>query len=114
VADTLSQLFADAGNTLRATATGFRSGHEPMHSSSSGACVSIDPAKGVWYCFSCQQGGGVLEAIMSLQGLSRVEAEALLQAQSGQAPGAAVPKETLADKLVGGLLRRAELGSPGE
>ena len=30
VADVLSQLFADAGNTLRATATGFRSGHEPV------------------------------------------------------------------------------------
>ena len=55
--DVLSQLFADAGNTLRATATGFRSGHEPVHSSSSGACVSIDPAQGVWYCHSCQQGG---------------------------------------------------------
>src|SRR5262245_3032837 len=98
MADLLSQLFADAGNTLRPTATGFRSGHEPVHSSSSGECVSIDPAKAVWYCHSCQQGGDVVAAVMSLQGLSRVEAEALVQAQSGPSPGAA-PKETLADKL---------------
>jgi len=109
VADVLSQLFADTGNTLRATATGFRSGHEPVHTSSSGDCVSIDPAKGVWFCFSCQQGGDVVAAVMSLQGLSRVEAEALVQAQSGPAPGAAVPREALADKLVGGVLRLAEL-----
>jgi len=109
VADVLPQLFADAGNTLRAMATGFRSGHEPVHSSSSGTCVSIDPAQGVWHCFACQQGGDVVAAAMSLQGLSRVEAEALVQAQSGPSPGAATPKETLADKLVGGVLRRAEL-----
>jgi hypothetical protein len=109
VADILPQLFAAAGNTLRATATGFRCGHEPVHSSSSGECVSIDPAKAVWYCHSCQQGGDVVAAVMSVQGLSRVEAEAFVQAQSGPAPGAAAPKETLADKLVGGVLRRAEL-----
>ena len=51
----------------------------------------------------------MVAAVMSLQGLSRAEAEALVQAQSDQAPGAAAPKETLADKLVGGVLRRAEL-----
>jgi hypothetical protein len=51
----------------------------------------------------------VVAAVMSLQGLARVEAEALVQAQSGPSPGAAAPKETLADKLVGGVLRRAEL-----
>jgi hypothetical protein len=109
MADILSQLFAQAGNPLRATPTGFRTSHEPVHSSSSGECVSIDPAKGRWYCHSCQQGGDVVAAVMSLQGLSRADAEALVQAQSGQAPGAAAPKETLADKLVGGVLRRAEL-----
>ena len=76
VADLLSRLFADAGNTLRPTATGFRCGHEPVHSSSSGECVHIDPAKGKWFCHSCQQGGGPIEALMSLQGVSRAEAEA--------------------------------------
>src|SRR6185295_14262856 len=97
VADTLPQLFADAGNTLRPTATGFRCGHEPVHSSSSGECVNIDPAKAVWYCHSCQRGGDVVAAVMSLQDLSRAEAEALVQAQNGSSTGAAAPKETLAD-----------------
>src|SRR5262249_36991185 len=109
MADLLSQLFTAAGNTLHATPTGFRCGHEPVHTSSSGTCVSIDPSKSIWYCHSCQQGGDVVTAVMSLQGLSRVEAEALIQAQSSQAPGAAAPKETLADQLVSGVLRRAEL-----
>jgi hypothetical protein len=108
--DLLAQLFAAAGNTLRPTPTGFRCGHEPVHNSSSGECVHIDPAKGLWYCHSCQQGGGVVEAVMSLQGLSRAEAEAVVQAQSGQPMGAAPKdKETLADKLIGGGLRRADL-----
>lgn len=34
--DFLAQLFATAGNTLHATPTGFRTGHEPLHTSSSG------------------------------------------------------------------------------
>jgi DNA polymerase-1 len=107
--DLLVQFFTAAGNTPHATPTGFRTGHEPVHPSSSGTCVAIDTDKDVWYCHSCQQGGGVVDAVMSLQGLSRTDAEAYVQAQSGQAPSAAAPKETLADKLVRGVLRRAEL-----
>jgi DNA polymerase I-like protein with 3'-5' exonuclease and polymerase domains len=99
VADVLSQLFADAGNILRATATGFRSGHEPVHSSSSGECVHIDPAKGKWHCFSCQRGGGPVEALMSLQGVSRTEAEDDLRAHSGQ-DKVNVPKKTQAELLI--------------
>jgi hypothetical protein len=107
--DLLVQFFTAAGNTPHATPTGFRTGHEPAHPSSSGTCVAIDTDKDVWYCHSCQQGGGVVDAVMSLQGLSRTDAEAYVQAQSGQAPRAAAPKETLADKLVSGVLRCAEL-----
>jgi hypothetical protein len=99
VVDVLSQLFADAGNTLRATATGFRSGHEPVHSSSAGACVSIDPEKGTWHCFSCQRGGGPVEALMSLQGVSRAEAEDDMRAHSGQDTDN-VPKKTQAELLI--------------
>src|SRR5262249_39329920 len=72
-------LFTDAGNTLRPTATGFRSGHEPVHKSASGECVHIDPAQGKWFCHSCQQGGGPVEALVNLRGLSRQEAMAHLQ-----------------------------------
>jgi hypothetical protein len=110
MADLLSQLFATAGNVLHATPTGFRTSHEPVHVSSSGTCVNIDAAQAVWYCFNCQQGGGVVEAVMSLQGLTRDEAEAQVQAQGGQATGAASDDRVpLADRLIAGALRRVDL-----
>ena len=80
MADVLSQLFADAGNTLRATATGFRSGHEPVHSSSSGACVSIDPEKGTWHCFPASEAAVPLRRLCRW-GVSRAEAEDDMRAQ---------------------------------
>jgi hypothetical protein len=52
--DLLAQFFTAAGNTLHATPTGFRTGHEPAYPSSSGTCVAIDTDKDVWYCHSCQ------------------------------------------------------------
>jgi DNA polymerase I-like protein with 3'-5' exonuclease and polymerase domains len=100
VADLLSQLFADAGNTLRPTVTGFRSGHEPAHSSSSGKCVSIDPAQEVWCYHSCQQGGGPVEALVSLKGVSRQEAEAYLREHGGQDNNDAAQKKTQAELLI--------------
>jgi hypothetical protein len=61
VANLLIQLFADAGNTLRPTATGFRSGHEPVHSSSSGRVSASIPHKG------CGTASRVSKAVTWLQ-----------------------------------------------
>jgi DNA polymerase I-like protein with 3'-5' exonuclease and polymerase domains len=98
--DILPQLFADAGNTLHPTATGFRCGHEPVHNSSSGACVHIDPAKGTWFCHSCQQGGGPVEALVSLRGTSRQDAMAHLQEHGDHDSGDASQKKTQAALLI--------------
>jgi hypothetical protein len=83
----LAQIFAAEGNPLHATASGFRTGHEPVHASTSGTCVNLPMDQNHWHCFNCQQGGGPVEAIMSLKGVSRNEAEAHLRALSGE-PGA--------------------------
>ncbi|MDQ3828985.1 MAG: hypothetical protein M3361_06690 [Candidatus Tectomicrobia bacterium] len=80
----LAQLFAAAGNQLRPTATGFKTGHEPVHRSASGQCVAIDADKARWYCHSCQQGGDLIKAAMSLKGVSREEAEAYLRELTGE------------------------------
>jgi DNA polymerase-1 len=74
----LAQLFAAAGNSLKGTSKGFTCGHEPVHQSKSGACVSIDTAKGSWFCRSCGIGGDAIAAAMSLRGLTREEATALV------------------------------------
>jgi hypothetical protein len=80
----LAQLFAAAGNQLRPTPTGFKTGHEPVHRSESGQCVAIDADKACWYCHSCQQGGDLIKAVMSLKGVSREDAEAYLRELTGE------------------------------
>jgi hypothetical protein len=100
VVDPLSQVFVDAGNTLHATPAGFRTGHEPVHQSSSGTCVVINTGKGRWSCYSCQQGGDVVAAIMSLRGVSRVDAEAYVHEHSDHDSSDASPKKTQADLLI--------------
>ena len=79
----LAELFASAGNQLRATPRGFVTAHEPAHESRSGTCVSISAPEERWYCHSCQQGGGPVEAVMSLHGASRADAEAWLREHGG-------------------------------
>src|SRR5262249_44568784 len=79
----LTQLFAAAGNPLHPTAAGFKTGHEPVHRSESGQCVAIDADKERWYCHSCQQGGDLIKAVMSLKGMSREDAEAHLRELTG-------------------------------
>jgi hypothetical protein len=71
----LAQLFATAGNPLHPTATGFKTGHEPVHPSESGQCVAIDADKVRWYCHSCHQGGDLIKAVMPLKGVPREDAE---------------------------------------
>ena len=74
----IRQLFEGAGNTMHESAHGWRCGHEPVHNSSSGTCVSISQELGVWTCHSCknphdpdrQLGGGPIEAWLSLKGSS--------------------------------------------
>jgi DNA polymerase-1 len=83
----LAQLFASAGNTLKGTAHGFECGHEPVHQSKSGTCVKIDEAENRWFCQSCQAGGGPLQAVMSLHGLSSEDARAYLRDTLGAESG---------------------------
>ena len=71
-----AHVFAQHGNTLEVTGSGFETGHEPVHTSKSGRCVTIDSTKDCWYCRSCMMGGGLVQALMSLEGMSQVEAQA--------------------------------------
>lgn len=103
----LAQLFTAAGNVLRVAGAGFQCGHEPVHTSASGTCVRLDPDNGQWYCFSCQKGGGPVEALMSLEGISRQDAEQQLKDPLGQ-PSEAEDKRTIADRLIETALGKAQ------
>ena len=105
--NTIARLFTAAGNVLKVAGAGWTCGHEPAHTSSSGTCVRIDTDKEQWYCFSCQHGGGPVEALMSLQGLSRTEAQAALTGQLGPGSSDDPDKRTIADRLIALATARA-------
>jgi hypothetical protein len=96
----LPRLFAEAGNVLKATTTGFTTGHEPAHDSKSGTCVTIDATKETWHCFSCTRGGDAVAAAMSLRGLSREDARAYLASTYGETVAEKPGKSSQATELV--------------
>ena len=83
----LAELFSAYNTVQRAAGGRLECGHEPVHTSSSGCCVTIDPVRGLWYCRSCHAGGGAVQALMSLEGLEGRagyrEAARLLSARYG-------------------------------
>lgn len=96
----LPRLFADAGNRLTPTPQGFKTAHEPVHASASGTCVSLAAEKAVWVCHSCHQGGGLVEAAMSLKGFSREEARTYLSDTVGENVSDQKSKRSQATELV--------------
>jgi hypothetical protein len=75
----LTDILVAFGNEPRQRADGrWASGHEPVHSSFSGTCVTTDTDKGVWYCSSCESGGGALALVAGILGDDRVAARAWL------------------------------------
>lgn len=88
----LVSLFAEAGNEVVARAGGrSETGHEPLHRSSSGRCVVIDPDRGVWWCRSCRKGGDAATLVMQGHGWSYRRACAWLTETFGQALLSAPP-----------------------
>jgi hypothetical protein len=101
-------LFADAGNTLKPNELGFKTGHEPVHASSSGTCVRIDANKDVWFCHNCQEGGDVVKAAQSLRGLSYEEALAYVLSLAPDAEAGQKKRDSQATELVA-LAEKASL-----
>lgn len=44
-------------------------GTHPIHGSTTGTNLAIDPSKNVWYCRRCGSGGGPLEALAVVEGI---------------------------------------------
>ena len=84
----LLALFEQAGNVLTRRPNGtVQCGHEPVHSSRSGACVLLWPDDGRWWCSSCRQGGNAVQAVQSLEGCSYLAALARLIDRYGRPEG---------------------------
>jgi hypothetical protein len=68
--EALKREFECAGNELKPNGVKIKTGHEPVHTSKSGTCVSIDIEKALWFCYGpCNKGGGLINAVMGLRGL---------------------------------------------
>ena len=96
----LAQLFTAAGNALKITAKGFECGHEPNHVSTSGTCVKIDEAKGLWFCTSCMEGGDAVKAAQSLRGLSYEDAVAYVRLLAPDSESGQKKRDSQATELV--------------
>ena len=84
----LSELFAQAGNTVRVRPDGSAEcGHEPFHASRSGRCVCLDEVAGRWYCRSCRRGGDAATLVMDLHGWPYPRAAAWLDERYGAPNG---------------------------
>ena len=64
----------------------------PFHSEKTPS-FSVAPEKGIYYCFGCHKGGGVINFIMEIENLTFREAVAFLAKRAGMDP----PEEGRAD-----------------
>jgi hypothetical protein len=82
----LGDLFEQGGNVLHEKHDAIATGHEPIHSSKSGACVVIWPAAGRWWCSSCRTSGDAVTYVMQMFGSAYGEAAAWLEQRYGPPP----------------------------
>lgn len=88
--------------------------------------LSVDPEKGLWHCFGCQEGGTVFDFVMKMEGLSFREAALRLAGEAGvvvEITEEATREDSerqralnLLDRVAGyyhELLLRSPLGQPG-
>src|SRR3954447_3410440 len=86
----VERLMALAGIALKKSGKD-RIGQCPFHDDSEPSLV-VTPAKNLWHCFGCQIGGGPIDWVMKLRGVSfrhaveLLKADPALAAQGVQAP----------------------------
>jgi DNA primase len=81
----VQRLIESAGVELKKTGKDW-AGKCPFHADDTASLV-ITPAKNLWHCFGCQIGGGVVDWVMKLKGVSFRHAVELLKDESALAAG---------------------------
>jgi DNA primase len=81
----VQRLIESAGVELKKTGKDW-AGRCPFHADDTASLV-ITPAKNLWHCFGCQIGGGVVDWVMKLKGVSFRHAVELLKDDSALAAG---------------------------
>jgi hypothetical protein len=84
----IADLLRKTGNTVLPAGARLQSGHQPVHSSRSGRCLSADPDIGWWWCTGCGTGGDAITLVMSLRGCSYPAAVAWVIERYGRPPAA--------------------------
>lgn len=93
----VQRLIESAGVELRKTGKDF-AGRCPFHEDDTASLI-VTPAKNLWHCFGCQCGGGPIDWVMKLKGISFRHAVELLKDDSALAAEALGP--------AGGPVKRA-------
>ena len=81
----VQRLVESAGVELKKTGKDW-AGRCPFHADDTASLV-ITPSKNLWHCFGCQTGGGVVDWVMKLKGVSFRHAVELLKDDSALAAG---------------------------
>jgi hypothetical protein len=68
-------------------------GRCPFHEDDTASLV-VTPAKNLWHCFGCQSGGGPVDWVMKLKGVSFRHAVELLKEDSSLAAEGSAPKRS--------------------
>ena len=100
----VQRLIESAGVELKKTGKDWK-GRCPFHADDT-ASLTITPSKNLWHCFGCQIGGGVVDWVMKLKGVSFRHAVELLKdetALSSLAAGAAHSAEPIKRSTVRSL-----------
>jgi DNA primase len=84
----VQRLIESAGVELKKTGKDW-AGRCPFHADDTASLV-ITPVKNLWHCFGCQTGGGVVDWVMKLKGVSFRHAVELLKDESALAAGGGV------------------------
>ena len=76
----VQRLIESAGIDLKKTGKNL-AGRSPFHADETASLI-VTPAKNLWHCFGCGVGGGVIDWVMKLKGVSFRHAVELLKDDS--------------------------------
>ena len=94
----VQRLIESAGVELKKTGKDF-AGRCPFHADDTASLV-VTPAKNLWHCFGCQCGGGPIDWVMKLKGVSFRHAVELLKDDSALAAESLIAPSTSSGQAI--------------
>lgn len=95
----LADLLAGFGNRVQVSGGRMKSGHEPLHHSRSGTCLTAWVSEGRWWCSSCHRSGDAARFVMQALDVRYGEAAAWLTERYGPPTCSSLSQDSLRRSL---------------